>query len=61
MIEAALIFFGIAFGIAVGLIFALITFAVLSSINGIKETDEVEPTGDMVDISHFLNKFGDEK
>ena len=57
MIEAALIFFGIS----LGLIFALITFAVLSSINGIKETDEVEHTGDMVDISHFLNKFGDEK
>ena len=57
MIEAALIFFGIA----VFFIMAIVAFSILSRINDIKETDEVEPSGDMVDISHFLNKFGDEK
>jgi len=49
------------FSIALFFLMAIVTFVVLSSINGIKETDEVEPTGDIVDISHFLNKFGDEK
>ena len=57
MIEAALIFFGIA----VFFLMAMVAFSILSRINDIKETDEVEPSGDMVDISHFLNKFGDEK
>ena len=57
MIEAALIFFGIA----VFFLMAMVAFSILSRINDIKETDEVEPSGDMVDISHFLNKFGEEK
>jgi len=55
MIEASLIFFGIA----VFFIMAIVAFSILSRINDIKETDEVEPSGDMVDIIHFLNKFGD--
>jgi len=49
------------FSIALGLVMAIVAFSILSRINDIKETDEVEPTGDMVDIGHFLNKFGDEK
>jgi len=56
MIEAALIFFGIA----VFFIIAIVAFSILSRINDIKKTDEVEPSGDMVDTRNFLNKFGGE-
>ena len=53
--ETAAIFFGIA----IFLLAAIVTFAVLSRINEVEEVDEVEPLGDMVDIKHILNKYGD--
>jgi len=47
----------IVFGIAVFFLVAIITFAVLSRINNVKEVDEIEPLGDMIDIKNALNKY----
>lgn len=50
----------ILFAIAAGILAAIVTFAILSRINGgIEEIEQPETLGEQVDVRAILAKYGD--